>query len=291
MFGTCAFARFPVARWHVGCPCEKSGVKGEGARRSPDPLWEARTRRKRRPTAMRIPAPHLRPSILIVDDDPAVGEALTAALADHYRVHTASSGEEACACLRTHPVVAIILDAILRDEHGLDLVERFRTIHAAPIVLLTGHSSEELAIRALWSHVAGYLKKPPSLRELRGALDGVLPREMGPSHLAARARQALDAYPPKPFRAADLAHQLGVGEAHLRRVFRAAYGKTPRRYLAEIRLQRARALLCTTDRGVKEVADAVGFTNGLALRRGFRRLLGGTPHESRWESAEPSAAD
>jgi DNA-binding response OmpR family regulator len=104
----------------------------------------------------------------VVDDDASIREALRAALADGYTVHVAASGAEACDMLRAHPVAAIILDAVLRGEHGLDLVERFRKLSPAPIVILTGHGTEELAVRALRVHVAEYLKKPVSVAELGG---------------------------------------------------------------------------------------------------------------------------
>ncbi|RPI08193.1 MAG: response regulator [Zetaproteobacteria bacterium] len=73
-----------------------------------------------------------RPHILVVDDDTSVRDALSAALADRYAVHAAATGAEGLACLRAYPVAAVILDAILQGEHGLDLVEPFRTIRAAP---------------------------------------------------------------------------------------------------------------------------------------------------------------
>ena len=71
--------------------------------------------------------------ILVVDDDASVREALRAALADRYCVHAAASGADACAILRAHPVAAIILDAVLREEHGLDMVPKFREMSRAPI--------------------------------------------------------------------------------------------------------------------------------------------------------------
>ena len=90
--------------------------------------------------------PRARLHVLVVDDDPSLREALEAALASEYIVHTAATGDEACALLSAHPVSAIILDAILKKEYGLDLVERFRALSPAPIALLTGHGSEKLAM-------------------------------------------------------------------------------------------------------------------------------------------------
>ncbi len=113
--------------------------------------------------AMRASAPH----ILIIDDEPAIREALATALKGAYVVHGAATGSEACALLRRHPVAAIVLDAVLGDEHGLDLVARFRAISPAPILVLTGYGSEDLAIQALRAKASEYLKKPVGEREFR----------------------------------------------------------------------------------------------------------------------------
>lgn len=216
--------------------------------------------------------------ILVVDDDASIREALSAALADRYTVHTAASGASACAILRAHPVAAIILDALLGEEHGLDVVPRFRELSHAPILVLTGHSNEDLAIRAVWANVDGYLKKPISVHAVRAALDRVLAPGEDANDLAARAKRVLDAYPRRPLRAAELASQLGVTEGHLRRLFRAAYNQTPRQYWAEVRVRRAAELLQTTNRGIKQVAHQVGFTNLVVFRRAFKRVIGLTPH-------------
>jgi DNA-binding response OmpR family regulator len=119
---------------------------------------------------MRDSAPH----ILIVDDDPSIIEGLTVALTGPYVVHGAATGEEACAILQGHPVAAVILDAVLGHEHGLDLIERFRAISPAPILLLTGYGSEELVVLALRARVTDYLRKPIKLSELQQAIARVL---------------------------------------------------------------------------------------------------------------------
>jgi YesN/AraC family two-component response regulator len=216
-----------------------------------------------------VPSPHL----LVVDDEAPIREALTAALAQGYAVHTAASGAEACAVLRSHPVAVIILDAVLGDENGLDSIPSFRALSPAPIVVLTGYGSEDLAIRALRARVAEYLKKPVSLPDLHAVLERLLPREQRPSELIASACRHLDAYPPKEFRAAALARQLGVGEIHLRRLFQNAYGKTPRQYLAEVRVRRAALLLRTTERSIKEIALELGYAKPKLLDRTFTRLM------------------
>jgi AraC-like DNA-binding protein len=215
--------------------------------------------------------------ILVVDDDAPVREALAAALAPEYIVHAVATSSEACALLSRQPVAAIILDAILGAEHGLDGVPQLRKASHAPILVLTGHSNEDLAIRAVWANVDGYLKKPISVQGVRAAIEGVLSSGEDASDPAVRVRRALEAYPPRPLGAAELASRFGMTEGHLRRLFRAAYGRTPRQYLAELRVRRAEELLRTTDHGVKQVALQVGFTNLAVFRRVFKRVFGRTP--------------
>jgi DNA-binding response OmpR family regulator len=123
-----------------------------------------------------MPSSLSRPSVLIVDDEAAIREALAAALADRYLVHTAASGAEAGERLRVHPIAAILLDVFLKDEHGLDLVEPFRRLSPAPIMLLTGNGSEALAKRAVWAGVDCYMNKPVSVSDLRAAVARILQR-------------------------------------------------------------------------------------------------------------------
>ncbi len=115
---------------------------------------------------MRASAPHT----LIVDDDPAIREALTTALRGTYVVHGVASGDEACAVLERHPLAAIILDVMLGGEYGLNLIGRFRSLSQAPILALMGYGSEEVAVRALWAGVSDYLRKPFNLEALKASL-------------------------------------------------------------------------------------------------------------------------
>jgi YesN/AraC family two-component response regulator len=223
-----------------------------------------------------------KPHILVVDDDPAIREALAFALRDTYVVHTAASGRDACALLREHPIAAIVLDAILKDEHGLDLIADFRTLSPAPAVLLTGHSTEELAIRAVRVlEVRDYLKKPVKLPELRATLN----RLVGPCASAdaplVRARRLMDEHPERPYTTASLAKDVGLSERHLRRCFREAYGKTPRRYLTELRMRTAAHLLLTTSLGIEQIALQVGYLRVATFNALFKRVYGVTPSEFR----------
>lgn len=227
------------------------------------------------------------PHILVLDDDPAICEALTAAFKGVYVVHGAATGDDGCAVLRRHPIAGIVLDAMLGHEHGLDLVERFRTISQAPILVLTGYGSEDLAVRALRAKASEYLKKPVNLAELRTALGRLIHQAGPPLDPVARVRNHLREHLERPHTTESLTRDAGVSERHLRRRFRETYGKTPQQHLTELRLQRAAKLLRTTRVAIEQVAQSVGYPSMKTFSRAFKRAYGATPSQFRAGRGKP----
>jgi two-component system response regulator YesN len=222
---------------------------------------------------VRDPLPH----ILIVDDDPAVREALSTALARTYTPHAAATGDDACAILRSSPIAATILDVRLGAEDGVALIAPFRSLSGAPVLVLTGYGSEELAVRALRANASDYLKKPVNLHELRARLARWVPQVGTPADLVARARLLLEEHLEKEFDGKHLAGQVGLCEAHLRRRFREVHGMTPQRYLTEARLRRAADLLGTTRWSAERIVRRVGFSDLRWFRRLFKLRFGKPP--------------
>ncbi len=229
------------------------------------------------------------PHILIVDDEACVREALTTGLVDSYVVHEAGTGSEADGLLRRYPIAAIILDVVLGNDDGLDLVPQFRVLSDAPILIITGHSTEDLAIRALRANVDDFIKKPLDLWGVRRALRQRISRANVFPDPVARAWRLLAEHPERPHTTGSLAGAVSLCERHLRRRFKATYEKTPRRYLTELRLERAAALLRTTELGIEQIAAQVGMASLTVFGRLFRRAFGVTPSDYRM-GRERSAA-
>jgi AraC-like DNA-binding protein len=224
----------------------------------------------------------------IVDDDPSVREALAATLSHHYAVHLAGCGAEAMALLGLHAISAVILDAFLGDERGLDLIASFRALSSARIPLLTGHGSEALAFQAARAGADHYLTKPvdgATVRETLVRLTGDHPPR---ERLVERVRTYLDAHAGDPLDLDAVAALFGVSEPHLRERFRDAYGRTPRQYLVDVRMQRATRMLQEGRQPVKQVGAAVGYTSRAVFGRSFRRLIGLTQSGCRLAAFEAS---
>lgn len=92
-----------------------------------------------------------------------------------------------------------------------------------------------------------------------------------------RARDLADARYAEPLTVDDLAAAAGLSRAHFSRAFRRAFGESPHQYLLTRRLERAAALLRTTDRSVAEVCLAVGLQSLGSFTTSFKRMFGMTP--------------
>lgn len=74
-----------------------------------------------------------------------------------------------------------------------------------------------------------------------------------------------------------LAREAGYSKYHFARAFAAAYGETPRAYLARRRVERAKSLLRAANLSVTEICLIVGFESLGSFSALFRRLVGQTP--------------
>jgi AraC-like DNA-binding protein len=102
-----------------------------------------------------------------------------------------------------------------------------------------------------------------------------------PARHLLRAKDLADARYFEPLGVDDLARAAGLSRAHFSREFRRAFGESPHAYLLTRRLERAAALLRTTDNSVAEVCLAVGLQGIGSFTTSFKRAFGKTPTEYR----------
>lgn len=92
-----------------------------------------------------------------------------------------------------------------------------------------------------------------------------------------RARDLMDSRYAEPLDVATVARAAHLSPAHFARTFRAVFGESPHRYLQRRRIERAMALLRTTDRSVTEICTAVGFGSLGTFSRTFSAVVGESP--------------
>jgi AraC-like DNA-binding protein len=111
---------------------------------------------------------------------------------------------------------------------------------------------------------------------------------VAPARHLLRARDLADARYFEPLGVDDMAHAAGLSRAHFSREFRAAFGESPHAYLLTRRLERAAALLRTTDRSVTDICFSVGLQSVGSFTTSFKRMFEVTP--TAYRAAFPPAA-
>ena len=85
----------------------------------------------------------------------------------------------------------------------------------------------------------------------------------------------------EPLSTDDIASLVGISRRQLERLFKQYLGSLPSRYYLELRLQRARQLLQSTNNSIVQVGLMCGFSSGSHFSTAFGALFGNTPREER----------
>lgn len=123
--------------------------------------------------------------ILVVEDEPAIQELVSFTCATNgYQVVRADSVAAAQACIRSELPDLVILDWMLPDRSGIDLMRELRAderTRALPVIMLTARSAETDRVSGLDAGADDYVVKPFSPRELMSRVRAVF-RRKAPQH-------------------------------------------------------------------------------------------------------------
>jgi YesN/AraC family two-component response regulator len=222
-----------------------------------------------------------RKRILIIDDDPSLIESLSAALSPPYAVSAVSDGASALAFLARDRTDLILLDIVLGTEDGLELVPHLRERTPAPILVLTGYGTRANLLRAIRTKPDDFLDKPVGIVALRSRVSELLWANGNSGHPLDRVHAWIAREFHRPLTTECLAPSVNMSRDHLRRAFAERYGLTPREFLEECRMTRAKILLRETDFLTKEVATQVGFADANNFSTVFKRFHSLSPEAFR----------
>ena len=106
--------------------------------------------------------------VLVIDDEPVVLDAVARVCTAHgIAVDAAPDSQTGLHRLHTHRYRLILCDIMMPELDGFQLLERvLKETHDTPIVMITGYSTIENAVRSLSSGAIGYLPKPFTEEEL-----------------------------------------------------------------------------------------------------------------------------
>ncbi|HED34684.1 MAG TPA: phosphate regulon transcriptional regulatory protein PhoB [Gammaproteobacteria bacterium] len=119
-------------------------------------------------------------NILVVEDDADIQEMLSFSLSpEGYALESAYSVKEAWVMIEKKSIDLVLLDWMLPDNSGIDLLHRIRKYHSMlPVIMLTAKAEEEDRILGLDVGADDYITKPFSVRELKSRIQAVLRRSM-----------------------------------------------------------------------------------------------------------------
>jgi DNA-binding response OmpR family regulator len=119
----------------------------------------------------------MKPTILVVDDEPAIVDVLTYNLKkSHYRVLVARDGISAMEIAQKERPDLIVLDLMLPGMDGLEVCRSLRREGDVPIIMLTARDEEVDRVVGLELGADDYVVKPFSVRELLARIKTVLRR-------------------------------------------------------------------------------------------------------------------
>ena len=115
--------------------------------------------------------------ILVVDDEPTIVEVVAAYLEKNsYTVLTASTGLEALDLFAKNSPSLLVLDWMLPDITGQEVLRRVRIQSAVPVILLTARVEENSILEGFQTGADDYVTKPFSPRQLVARIEAVLRR-------------------------------------------------------------------------------------------------------------------
>jgi two-component system invasion response regulator UvrY len=133
--------------------------------------------------------------VFIADDHPVVRQGIRQIVAstdDITVVDEATTGHEALERLAANTCDLVLLDLSLPDIDGLDLLKQLKREHPRrPILILTMHSEDQFALRALKAGASGYLTKESAPGELVDAVRKVV---AGGRYISQRLAETLAAH-------------------------------------------------------------------------------------------------
>jgi len=119
-------------------------------------------------------------SVLIVEDDPQTAEFLQKYLSTcDFEVEHVESTSDALSALSQCRYDILLLDLVLPDFSGFDLLREVRTRYTTPVIVISAHGDTKTKVRAFRHGASDYMVKPIDPEELEARIWAILGRHSG----------------------------------------------------------------------------------------------------------------
>ena len=240
--------------------------------------------------------------VIVADDEKLIANNIARRIEENcpsFRVAAkAGTGLEALKQAKELLPDVVFSDIKMPEMDGIELISRLRReMPAVLCVIVSGYSDFEYMKAAIQQSAADYLLKPVNPEELKRLLQRLeatllareqqmIPRrESDAAALAERVRLYLQENYDQPVDFSSLADSLAVSAPYLSKLFHEQEGKSPSRYLTDLRMRKAQKLLMDTQLTVREIAVRVGYPDPFHFSRNFKNAMGISPAQFREERA------
>lgn len=229
-------------------------------------------------------------TILLADDDNEFRQEFRMFF-DDYRVLEARNGREVLEILgKPHVVDLVILDERMPEMTGTDALAEIKRIQPdLYTIILTGHSSEYVAIKALKAHTDDYFIKSVGIKKLKKIIDNLLTERTYRDGLEGddtaakveKIREYIERNADKVISLADIARVVYLTPKYISRIFKEYTGMTFNQYKLSVKVKLAKKFLLDSTRGVNQIANELGYKNAESFIRIFKKEEACTPGEYR----------
>ncbi len=230
--------------------------------------------------------------IWIVDDDPQAldfYQALIAGCLPEFTVVPVRGGREAIQLLETRTPDLVLLDLVMPDVDGFDVLQRLRDeVRTAlvPVIVITGKILSYEDVKRLDApkvilQTKGVLSDLETATEIERTLTGGSALPQPTSLLVKQASAYVQQNYARSFSLVELCEEIGVSKSYLSRIFKMDAGISLWDYLNRFRVERAKELLLLTDASITEVAARVGYEDVGYFSRVFHEIAGCSPRAFR----------
>lgn len=228
-------------------------------------------------------------NLLLVDDDGDFREEFCGAFED-YEIAQAADGETALALLKKpNAIDLVLLDVMMPGLRGTDVLAEIKTLKPdMKIVILTGHSTKDIAVEALKNRADEYIEKPIDVKETREIIVRMLgekdsegiPDTGNISAKIAKVKKFIERNYDKKVSLDDAAAHTGLSPKYLSRVFEDEAGMGFSDFKAGVKIKKAKEFL-KQGYNINQISDKLGYQNSESFIRTFKKLAGSTPAEYR----------
>ena len=249
-------------------------------------------------------------SILIVDDEPIIRRGIKTFIDfSKYGISNVYEAEDGNSASKVFSEVLpdlVLLDINMPFKDGLTIAEEFKNIKKeTKIAIITGYDYFEYAQKALKIGVEDYILKPVSKKdineiitkliyelnqekkhiEVEKIINKISHNENTDSQTAnSKYRDIIlkkfeENYSNVSFNLNSLADDMNLSSGYLSSLFKSLFGIPFQDYLNNIRMEKAKLLLLTTDLKNYEISDQIGFDNVYYFNSKFKKTFGVTPKE------------